>query len=234
MKLLVFSYLFLSTIVYAQSGVITYKKQRATPTPSAINDYFKSAVKEMEILRYQLTYNNERAHYSKVDGMGRNEDAVVEAYTRTLTGFNGEIFINRQSNQLIHKKEFAGQKFFIKKNKIEWTLKADTLIVDKFLCYKATTSETISNSKGNHKIEIIAWYAPELSLPLGPDGYGGLPGLVMQLERNGTITSIESINFFNEKLDVDFLDDKNIKIIDEASFNKITASVFNSRKDSKN
>ena len=33
--------------------------------------------------------------------------------------------------------------------------------------------------------EIVAWFAPELPIPLGPGKYGGLPGLILAVERNG-------------------------------------------------
>ena len=34
---------------------------------------------------------------------------------------------------------------------------------------------------------IEAWYTPEIPMPYGPIGYGGLPGLILQLERSHVI-----------------------------------------------
>ena len=230
-----FFYLIVANVLFAQNGLANYKKQRSNASSEQIkNDYMSLAIEELQRERYQLIFNQENVHYSKVDIMSTNDSGIVKAYTDALSGFSGEIFINRESNEVIHTKKFAGQKFFIRKNNLHWKLLGETLKIDEFLCYKAVATAIISNSKGSHEIEITAWYAPEISVPYGPDGYGGLPGLILQLEKNGTTTSISNLSFSDKSIDVDLLDVETTKIISEDSFNEIVASKFDSRKESKN
>ena len=117
----------------------------------------------------------------------------------------------------------------IEKNDINWILSKDTLKIDNYLCYKATTTRIIENSEGKHKLEITAWYAPEISLPYGPDGYGGLPGLILQLNNNGTITSLKKIEFFNEE-DINISFSEKGKKISEDEFNRIVSKQYTNRK----
>ncbi|MCB0445858.1 MAG: GLPGLI family protein, partial [Gelidibacter sp.] len=147
--------------------------------------------------------------------------------------FTGEVYFDRIKKTIIHKEEFSGSIFLIHKKEISWTLTRDTLKIGIYLCYKATTIRTIENSEGTHKLKVTAWYAPEISLPYGPDGYGGLPGLILQLENNGTLTILKRI---------EFLDAETIKIspptkgepITEEEFNAIVSKRFENRKNNKN
>ena len=58
-----------------------------------------------------------------------------------------------------------------------WVLTNETKIVDEYKCYKATMSFSIESRKGM----ITAWYCPEIPFSFGPKGYGGLPGLIIEL-----------------------------------------------------
>src|SRR5690606_23333795 len=110
-----------------------------------------------------------------------------------------------------------------------WTLSKETLKIDNFLCYKATTVQNIENSSGSHKILVTAWYAPEISIPYGPDGFGGLPGLILQLENNGTLTTIKRVEFLkNKTLEISF-PTKGDNITEE-EYIALVAKTFKNRK----
>ena len=68
-----------------------------------------------------------------------------------------------------------------KLNARKWTLTQDSKTIGGYLCYKATSTLVIKNSVGTFYKPVIAWYAPKLPVPYGPKGYGGLPGLILQL-----------------------------------------------------
>jgi GLPGLI family protein len=42
------------------------------------------------------------------------------------------------------------------------------------------------------------WYTPDISLPIGPDGFAGLPGLIVQIEKGQVITILDKIEFTNK------------------------------------
>lgn len=80
-------------------------------------------------------------------------------------------------------------KFMVKEQKnTNWELHNETKMIGEFLCYKATSYYIADRGAyGVFKFPIIAWYTPQIPLSYGPLTYGGLPGMILELqERNIT------------------------------------------------
>lgn len=73
----------------------------------------------------------------------------------------------------------------------EWKLETETKKIQNLVCYKATGVVAHDQVLQN----VIAWYCPEIPFPHGPLGYGGLPGLILELQRKDVLLGTESINF---------------------------------------
>jgi GLPGLI family protein len=74
----------------------------------------------------------------------------------------------------------------IKKN---WKIEGETKIIDKYTVIKATQVITVDKKPQT----VIAWFCPELPFPFGPKGYGGLPGLILELRIDKVVFGIEKI-----------------------------------------
>ena len=75
-----------------------------------------------------------------------------------------------------------------------WTLTNETKQIDHYTCYKATTKfESPTSSTKTITKNTVAWYCPELPFSYGPNGYGGLPGLIVELQENNVFYGMESI-----------------------------------------
>ncbi|MCC1482957.1 GLPGLI family protein [Winogradskyella immobilis] len=219
--------------VYSQNGYAYYQKQLLTENDDTTNDYMKQAIKQLETQEYQLSFNKTYASYKLVNSPNKSGDLVVNSYTDAIAGFDGIIYFNRNSKTSIHKKEFSGHTYLITKDHIKWTLTNDTLKINDYVCYKATTTRIIENSEGKHSIKVSAWYTPGIKLPYGPDGYGGLPGLVLQLENNGTLTTLKKIEFLKTN-SVATVSPKDGRYIIEEEFNAIVEKQFKNRGSYKN
>jgi len=85
----------------------------------------------------------------------------------------------------------------------EWKLENETKMIGNHLCLKATTEKVVRNDMNRFKrfskktadektdstkvitpkkTKITAWYSPEIPVSNGPAEYGGLPGLILQLD----------------------------------------------------
>lgn len=101
--------------------------------------------------------------------------------------------------------------------KLEWKLEGETKQIGGYTCYKATALKPVSQSdfrnfrpkkedakkdKSEEKekktnfmddfeipkeISITAWYAPEIPVNQGPEGYWGLPGLILEVSDDKTV-----------------------------------------------
>lgn len=65
-------------------------------------------------------------------------------------------------------------------------------MIQGYICSKAvlTLNRPVQGSN-----QIVAWYAPELPFVFGPGEYGGLPGLILELERGSYKVYADKIKF---------------------------------------
>lgn len=112
-----------------------------------------------------------------------NEVTKAEKLASIVSGSN-DIFYSNNKYILIQK-DVSGSKLLIEKEKnfINWSLTKENKLIGKYLCYKATGKISQINYK-NEQIEsqIIAWYSPQINYSVGPMGYNGLTGAILELQ----------------------------------------------------
>lgn len=72
----------------------------------------------------------------------------------------------------------------------KWKILDQIKDVNGYICLSAETRDTVKNQV------IVAWFTDKLPYRFGPEGYGGLPGTILEIEINGgdaviTATSID-------------------------------------------
>lgn len=83
---------------------------------------------------------------------------------------------NLDEDLFLNQREFFGRKFLItdKLEKQAWKMTGEQRKIGEYVCQKAT-AEIDSQ-------QVVAWFTPQILVSAGPDGYGGLPGLILELE----------------------------------------------------
>lgn len=77
-------------------------------------------------------------------------------------------------------------------NDEKWVLEEESKQINGFKVYKATKVYTTVDGKNE---PIVAWYAPELPYPYGPNGYSGLPGLIFQVQQGVQMFTLDKVLF---------------------------------------
>lgn len=116
---------------------------------------------------------------------------------------------------------------FVKKNQISnWSITTETKIIDNYKCYKATSINSINSGFDKEfRFPIIAWFCPDLPYSYGPNGYGGLPGLIMELQvRNGIFGLKKIMMNTDQKFSKKELD--NIKTLTQSQSDSIMSREF--------
>ncbi|RUA28261.1 MAG: hypothetical protein DSY76_04505, partial [Bacteroidetes bacterium] len=123
---------------------------------------------------------------------------------------SGIIYQNRKTNEVLNEKESLGKNFLVKSPlNIKWTITSETKYIGKYKCFKATSSYA-----GCNKNQIITvWFTPDIPVPFGPAGYGGLPGLILEVSKFRYTLTANKIKF----------SDKTIKISKPTKGEEITA-----------
>jgi len=137
---------------------------------------------------FNLTLLNDSIAHFKIDEKLKSDfnDKSFRLF-KVFCGYTGEIFTD-----LKNKKNFINQNnqignFYVEKDlkKYEWEITNESKIIQNYKCYKAIGSEKIQNPVGVFYNKIEVWFAPEIPLQIGPLGFSGLPGLILELNRKG-------------------------------------------------
>lgn len=161
-----------------------------------------------------LDLNNWRTNGEQHPEMRLLMEDMNRASFTLLYNSEGMIFMDNRSDEEIEKMIFGirpGFRYYYKKAAIDalfsvektlegesittkmnydtdWILTQESKKINGFVCYKATR---MPNQDSKEEIEntfpIIAWYTPEIPLPYGPFVYGGLPGLILEIQRESNV-----------------------------------------------
>jgi len=129
-----------------------------------------------------------------------------------MGGGGGDLYKNFSQSKSIQTSELGGKNFLIVDSirQQPWKLGTETKQVLGYTCHKATRkvmqpapvmrrmimgggggavtdTTTKAAAPAGKEVEVVAWYADEIVSPVGPENYGQLPGVILQLDvDNGT------------------------------------------------
>lgn len=139
-----------------------------------------------------LQFTNNEMLY-RLDNAMLNESNRKFNMTKIIAGNNDIFYRNKLTNEDFKQSNTYGEKLLIEQVPLKWKITQESKKINKFFCYKATAIKEIVNSKGVFKREITAWFTPEIPFPFGPSEFGGLPGLILEIES-------EKINYVLQKI----------------------------------
>lgn len=117
---------------------------------------------------YSLYYNGRVALFSEAE---RTDTTGVKFGEKT------KLYADIATNETVAANDLLGKVFFVKGTLPvrNWEIQADkTSTVLGRTCVRAR----VKDERGE---ALVAWFCPEIAAPIGPDGYGGLPGLVLKV-----------------------------------------------------
>lgn len=212
-KILPLIVLFFSNLSFGQikSGEIIYtikselSLSKMMEKSDKINNEMKKMLESFESteeddILLKLHFNEKEALFFFEDEMESETSGINLAliFAKNM----GKIYIDIKNGKIISQKELGGTFFLVQKDikDYKWKLINESKQIGQYNCYKATTSLK-SLKKGKETETVIeAWYAPSLPINIGPLGYAGLPGLIIELKdgKMGTY-SLKEINFDVDK-----------------------------------
>jgi GLPGLI family protein len=174
-----------------QYGKVTDKESDKEISKSKNNDadmvdFFNNLNINADKIEYTLNFNESEAYFFA------NPVLVDEKQDYNLLAiYKGGMLQFYQNEKTKEYREYidskrTGKQIVNNKQLYQWTLLNETKMIDGFTCYKATSPliySTNGKTNPNPKFTITAWYTPEIPLSYGPRGYGGLPGLILELQQ---------------------------------------------------
>ncbi len=169
-----------STIGQGVNGVITYNRNTDWVSIMSKLSYLSQEEKD----RMELTWGSQKRNGTNYNLYIKDNQTVYlkEEEDAGYSWFSSEFIILRDLKKKKSKdlREEMGQKFLIEEDtpRIKWKILNEIKEIQGYLCMKA---ETTNPAKGQ---TIHAWFTDAIPVFGGPEGFGGLPGMILELDTN--------------------------------------------------
>lgn len=176
------AFIVISHFVFAQnSGEITYNEIVNTKPDMAKAEeqgwaQWAEMVPESMTFKKQLIYNDSVSMYVNIkEEEDPNEKNMVKRMARRYSNSNSQTYRNTPNKIFIEQKDFMGKPFLIEgeAESINWKMTGEMKIIMSYPCLKATYEDSTET--------LEAWFTTEIPVSIGPENYGGLPGMILEI-----------------------------------------------------
>ena len=241
--------LFITGSVFAQdfSGRATYRTHRKSSikldsttmaSSPGIQEQLEAQMRKMFQKTYTLDFTKSKSVYKEVQELDAPKVPSSNGVMIMVQGSNGSndvLYKNIAENRMSNKKELMGKVFLIRDKLVayDWELMGETKNIGNYTCYKAKfeieeediqinmIDGEVKEEKVTKKRTLVAWYTPEVPVSNGPGDYGGLPGLILEVnDGNQTIVCSEIV--LNPKEVKEIKEPTKGKVVTRDEFSKIS------------
>lgn len=191
-----------------KSGEVIYKKSievdlendfKHTPEDQIALERTKSLIENLEKIEYSLKFNKNESVFEviEVNNESINGDTEIAVL---VGGGNGVYYINEKENEIIHQKNSFGTDYLVvnKLDNLKWNIGDDIKLVGKYACLKATTTIKRHTRNVIENQKVVAWFCPKIKFNTGPIGFGGLPGMILELQKGKFKFTYHKLDFSEE------------------------------------
>ena len=167
--------------------------------------YMEKMLKQNTEKDYVLNFNSTESIYREIEKLDIEDGRGGFNWMAQYIGDNiGKLYKNINDKVSINETEFMGR-FFLLTDPLEeqkWKMTGESKKIGKYTCYKATYEKEVEeatfsfgnfnqaqntpNKKKMKKVNVVAWFTPEIPIATGPSRYGGLPGLILEVSDDQT------------------------------------------------
>ncbi len=140
---------------------------------------FGQMPEEQHFTRQLLFHDGEWLYADAPDTSGAEADAHPASgniiFQMNIRRPESTLYGDSKRNRLLESKELYGRRFLISDTlpRFTWKMSAAQKRLGDYLVLKATTLVDTQ--------AVVAWFTPQIPVSFGPAGYGGLPGLILEL-----------------------------------------------------
>ncbi|MBC8754766.1 GLPGLI family protein [Kordia sp. YSTF-M3] len=183
-----------------KSVVIEYQEKRAVNEEKIKNlpERIQQVVRAKSKWRKSvLIHNEEGSYYMLQDKIEDKTVTVSDTQKRTVKVGQKVFFNDFLTNNSYQELRMYNENVLIKDklNKYKWELLSETKKINDIVCKKATTTN-------EHGRTVVAWYTDKFGITNGPQGYYGLPGLIVYLDDGKYTFKMDKVSFSDKKLDL--------------------------------
>ncbi|UOY09017.1 GLPGLI family protein [Muricauda sp. SCSIO 64092] len=174
----------------AQEGEITYRTY-AIETAKKDTDYSKKITREINRMRFSLLYTKSHSYCFNIQHVPDNRLSANLALI--AAGSPKDWYQDSKQRVSFYEHKIRGKRYVVlRHDRMQgWELNNSSKMIEGYQAYKANL-KMFNDRTSKYKL-VEAWYSPELPLPYGPAGFGGLPGLILELRAGPLVYVSEKI-----------------------------------------
>lgn len=158
--------------------------------------------------KYDLIMNHERSYYTYSEEMESNP------WRRGTYQVLRDLENEKRTDYV----DYGGENYIVEDewNVPRWKILDQIKDVNGYICFSAETKDTIKGQV------IVAWFTDKIPYRFGPEGYGGLPGTILEIEINGGDAVITATS-----IDLEYKADSSIEMPDKIKGRKKNLEEYN-------
>ena len=151
-----------------------------------------------------LAFNEDAAIYGDRTQITGEEEVITDENRRQVMfkamAPKNTYFLDRKKGKEIQNREFMSRNFLIEdaKDDSKWKITPFQEDIKGYICQEATMTTEDST-------EVKAWFTTQIPIPLGPQGYNSLPGMILKVDINDGDMIIEAKNIQLGELNEDWI-----------------------------
>lgn len=207
------------------------------------DEQMKAMMPEFRTSKHQLLFSDSVSVYRAVpeDEMPEAGDGGPRMMIRVGgPGDGGELYKNFAEGRSIQSTDLGAKTYLIEDSirPRNWKLTNETKVILGYTCRKAVSTETmmqggairmITNNNGTTQtdtankpkpvqVQVEAWYAEGITSPVGPESYGMLPGVILELNIDNGATVYTALEVKKEVAKKDIKEPKKGKRVTREEF----------------
>lgn len=175
-------------------------RQLSPEMKSAIEAQLKAQLEKS----FVLNFNNYESNWEQEQKLEAPKPAVSGVNIKLIDSGDSKRYTNLKTQTTLSEEEIFGKEFLVSDElpKWNWTMTDETKKIGNYTCYKATAIVKVTDEqrtayekrkaeadKNPKRVMIIdeprdysvtAWYTPDIPVGHGPEGFWGLPGLILE------------------------------------------------------
>jgi GLPGLI family protein len=229
-------FIIISTVCVAQSsGIITYKEVINTKPDMAKAEeqgwaQWAEMMPESMSFKKQLVYNDSISMYINVkeEEEDPNETNMMKRMMRRYSNSDNQTYRNSSNGTFVEHEDFMGKSFIIKgkPETIKWKMTGEMKVIMNYPCLKATYQDSTET--------LEAWFTTEIPVSIGPEKYGDLPGMILELTSKKRKKTLTAINIEFKTVDeAELKEPKEGKVVTREEYHKIVRQKMKEMRESR-
>lgn len=194
-------------------GLVLYDSPYGDGSNEFFKKMFNNAKEDSRKLLFDLVVTEQGSKFSHHEILASDSSIKSLGFTLGMAMYTGKVYII--DNKVYEGIDILGEKVYcLEETTQNWKVTTETKQIGDYLCFKATNIYRVEYGLKVFNHPVTAWFCPKLPYPYGPNGYGNLPGLILELQVNNVVYGIKSIQFHDD-LALELPDFSKCKILNE-------------------